>query len=456
MAVRTEQSTLESTKNKRRWFAVFALSSASMVDAMESFGVEILWPYMYPSLGLSISMLAPLLSISRLISTITTPIWGAIADRYSRKALLIVMTGLWGIWTGMVGFVQSFWQLMAVRLASSLGLAVLYPVAYSIISDLFRRDERARAIGVMGAFGFAGDMVSMGVLGTLAVANPEAWRYGFMLMGLLSLLTGLLIVFIKEPARGTMEPELSDVVSEDNQFLFEWNKLPGLFTTQSYWVIMINEIIDWIGFSILSAWAFTWLSQQDLGQGTMLVMLLLFLGVILGHLIFGWMSDRLDSRFPKYGRIVLGHTGLFLNALASLGFLLFGMVDIFYLLVTGLVIGLSFSMKETGARIPLLQNILLPELRASGRAFIEVIKGLVLAGAISLSGWALNRLGENLQMMMLIFVPTSAFLAALVWIFLYRTYPDDLKTHQSTLKKQRQAILEKRKSHLLTNQQDVQ
>jgi Na+/melibiose symporter-like transporter len=81
-----KQGTLKNPKwVPGRWFAVIALSSAALVDSMEGFGYEILWPYMYRSLGLGMSMLAPVLSVGRFIGTITTPIWGAIADRYSRK-----------------------------------------------------------------------------------------------------------------------------------------------------------------------------------------------------------------------------------------------------------------------------------------------------------------------------------------------------------------------------------
>lgn len=425
-----------------RWFAVIALSSAALVDSMEGFGYEILWPYMYRSLGLGMSMLAPVLSVGRFVGTVTTPIWGALADRYSRKWILVLMTGLWGLWTGMVGFVQVFWQLMVVRVAASLGLAVLYPVAYSIISDLFSREERGKAIGVLGAFGFAGSMVSTVVLATLAATNPEAWRYGFIAMGVLSFITGVMMLFIKEPVRGAMEPELADVVSEENEFKFDIKKVPSLLKVPTYWIIMVDEIFDWIGFSILTAWAFTWLDMQNLGPNVAIVMLLLFLGIIFGQVIFGWVSDRLDARHPRYGRLVLGQVGLVLSVLSVLGFLTLGGFNIIYLLITGLLFGVSFPMKETAARIPLLQNILLPELRATGRAFIELVKGLVLTGALAFSGWLLNRLGENLQGLMLMIVPTTMFVAAVLWVFLFKTYPKDLENYKATLRQARETLIQ--------------
>ena len=48
----------------------------------------------------------------------------------------------------------------------------------------------------------------------------------------------------------------------------------------------MNDITDWIGFSTLTAWAFTWLDLLDSALGGMpMVMLLIFCGVILGHIV---------------------------------------------------------------------------------------------------------------------------------------------------------------------------
>lgn len=436
-------SATEVVKPKRRWYTVLALSSAALVDSMESFGYEILWPYMYRSLGVAMSMLAPILSVGKFIGTITTPIWGVLADRYSRKVMLIVMTGIWGLWTGVIGFVQSFWQLMVVRVLASLGLAVLYPVAFSMISDLFTSDNRGKAIGVMTAFGFSGSMISTVVLSTLATTNPEAWRYGFIIMGLSSFITGLMLLFVIEPPRGSMEPELADVVDKETALKFDIKKVPVLLKIPSYWILLVNDITDWIGFSTLTAWAFTWLDLLDLGTGGMpMVMLLIFCGVILGHIGFGWFGDYLDKRHPRLGRITLGQIGQVLSVLSIIGFLYLGAVNITYLLITGLLFGLSFSMKSTGARAPLLQNILLPELRASGRSFIEMVSGLVLTGSLTFSGWLLNRVGEDLQLMMLLMVPTTTFAATLVWSLLFRFYPADRMHYKAILMNQRQEILD--------------
>ena len=221
---------MDSPTSKRRWLTVFALSAASLIDSMEAYTIDILWPYMYRGLGLQVGQLGMVSSVSGLVGTVTTPLWGFVADRFSRKWLLILVTGMWGLWTSAIGLVQSLSQLVAVRIASSLGLAVLTPASLSLLSDLFSSKERGRAIGVLTAFGFAGSMVSFTVLPILATRNPEGWRTGFLFMGLASFASGLLLLLVKEPPRGSAEPELEDVVTQESAPRFQFRLLPSTTT----------------------------------------------------------------------------------------------------------------------------------------------------------------------------------------------------------------------------------
>jgi len=82
-------------KPKRRWLSVMALSAAAFVDSSENYALSVLRSRMYPSLGLRVGQLGPVLGISDLIRTITLPLWGWAADRFSRKALLVGITGFW-------------------------------------------------------------------------------------------------------------------------------------------------------------------------------------------------------------------------------------------------------------------------------------------------------------------------------------------------------------------------
>ncbi len=154
--------------NPRRWYTVFALSIAAFVDSGENETLAILWPKMYAALRADVSQLGLVLGISDLIRTLTLPLWGWAADRFSRKSLLVWITGFWGLWTLAIALVQDLSQLFLVRIVASLGLGVLWPAAFSLLSDLFSSKERGRAAGVMTAVSFSGTLASFFILPTLA------------------------------------------------------------------------------------------------------------------------------------------------------------------------------------------------------------------------------------------------------------------------------------------------
>ena len=432
---------MESAKPRRRWLTVFALSAASLIDSMEAYTVDILWPYMYPTLGLRVGQLGLVSSVSGLVGTITTPLWGFLADRFSRKWLLILVTGMWGLWTSAIGLVHSLSQLVAVRVASSLGLAVLTPASLSLLSDLFSSKERGRAIGVLTAFGFAGSMVSFTVLPILATQNPEGWRMGFLFMGAASVATGLLLLLVQEPPRGSAEPELADVVTQESAARFQFRLVPRLLRVRSWQMLLLNEMLDWMGFSVLYTWAFTWLDSLNLGTAGTIIIFLQFIGTLAGHVAFGWVGDGLDARHPRKGRITLGLLGLVLNVVAAAGLLLSGGQGLAQMHDFGMITGVTESMKMSGARAPLLQNILLPELRATGRGAVGMVAGLASALFALLAGWVVSALGDNVALMMLFMVPIPKLISVLAWVPLYKTYPKDLEAMHVTLAQRRQEII---------------
>jgi MFS family permease len=408
---------------------------------MEQFGLQIIWPYMYPSLGLAVAQLAPLLSIPRALSVVFGPVWGYLGDRVSRKWLIVIMTGFWGLWTAAVGLADSYTQLLVFRIIATIGLGVLGPASMSLMADLFDRNERGRAYGFINASAYVGNMLSVLVLGALAASNPQAWRICFLIVGGLSLLTGLLALGIPEPARGASEPELAGVVTERTAARIQLKLLPQLLKIATWVLVLLIEVFDFTGFTIISAWFITWVVQMGMGVGAQVAMAVIGVGMVLGHLGFGWLSDAVERRNPRYGRVLLGQVGYAIHFLSTTGLLLLGAQGIPYLLFFGLLLGLSYSLKGTGARYPILQSVLPPELRATGRALIDWSSTLVTSLGIAFSGWLLTRLGDDMGTMLLILVPLPILIATLIWPFLFRTYPRDIASLSLRLDSQRQQII---------------
>lgn len=431
-----------SKPKRRRWYTVFALSAAAFVDSSENQTLSILWPRMYPSLGLKISQLGPVLGISGLVSVFTQPIWGWMADRFSRRRLLVWITGIWGMWTLAIGVVQTFEQLVIVRILSSLGLGVLWPTAFSLLSDLFDRKGRGTAAGVMTAVSFTGTLAAYMVLPVVAALNPQAWRYGFFMMGLVSALTGLLLIFINDPPRGASEEEIQDVVGEETaaRYAFRLADLPKLAKIPTWWVMLFQQTIDNIPMAVLYGWAFTWLDGLGLGADSFMVVLLLMIGTLLGHLFFGWFGDVLERRYPRFGRVAMAQIGLLVSLPALALFLAFGDRGILPLMVFGLFSGLGLSSVDTGARWPLTQAVLRPELRASGRASLDMALGAAGSLAMALTGRIVDHFGGDITAMLLIMIPFPKLVSTALWALVFLTYPKDRAALHQLLLQRRQEI----------------
>jgi MFS family permease len=428
-------------KPKRRWLSVMALSAAAFVDSSENYALSVLWSRMYPSLGLRVGQLGPVLGISDLIRTITLPLWGWAADRFSRKALLVGITGFWGSWTLAIAFVKSLTQLMVVRVLSSLGLGVLWPAAFSLLSDLFESRQRGTAAGIMTAVSYFGSISSFIILPMLAGTSPDGWRLGFVVMGAASILTGLLLLVIYEPPRGAAEPELSDVISAEAamRYAFRLRDLPAIARVRSWWVLLFQNSIDNIAMAVLYGWVFVWLDSLGLGEQTLVVVLLLTLGTLTGLVLFGWLGDRLGSRFPNHGRAALALIGLVLTAPSLAGFIAFGDRGVGLLMLFGALSGLGLSSVDTGARWPMAQDVLRPELRATGRAALDMAIGAVGALAMTFSGRLVDAYGVTIMLLLLITIPK--LVAAVLWLPIFRTYPRDRAALHEVLTERREELV---------------
>ena len=431
----------EASNPKRRWASVLAMASAAFVDGCEDGTLSILWPQMRLTLGASVGQLGAVLGFSKLVRTLSLPGWGYAADHFSRKALLVGITGIWGLWTLAIGLVNSLSELFLLRTLSSLGLAVLWPTAFSLLSDLFPSKERGRAAGIMAAVSYAGSLAAFGILPVLAVASPEGWRMGFVLMGVASSLSGLLLLIVNDPPRGSSEPELRDVLAsqEPARQSFRVADLPAIARVKSWWILMLHTGVDTLSTSILYAWVFTWLEGLGLGSSGFMVVGLMGVGNLLGHIVFGTLGDMLEQRFPRNGRAAMAFAGLVITVPALTGFIALGTTSVTSLILFGAVTGLGLSSVDAGARWPIAQGVLLPELRGTGRATIDMVVGILAAAAISLSGLLADQVGVTA--MLLVMLPIPKLLGALTWLPMFRTYQTDRTILHNTLEQRRALYL---------------
>ena len=128
---------------------------------------------------------------------------GRLADRGNRTRILAVGVFVWSALTAASGLARNFWELFLVRLGVGVGEASCAPTAISIIGDLYRPGQRARANAVFMLGLPLGTGLSFLVGGY--VGQHWGWRAALFIAAGPGLLCAVAALFMEEPARGTVE-----------------------------------------------------------------------------------------------------------------------------------------------------------------------------------------------------------------------------------------------------------
>ena len=112
-----------------------------------------------------------------LATTVTTPIWGKLADLFSRKLLIQLALGIFVVGSALAGFSQDTNMLIAFRVVQGVGAGGLTALSQVIMADIISPRERGRYMGLFGgimAVGTVGGPLIGGLL-----TDSLGWRWNF-------------------------------------------------------------------------------------------------------------------------------------------------------------------------------------------------------------------------------------------------------------------------------------
>ena len=136
-------------------------------------------------------------SATGLSLTLTAPLWGALADRYGRRPMLIRALVGAGILIAFMGIAQAVWQLIALRFlmgafAGTMGAAV------ALVAATTPRERVGYALGTLQTGLFTANMLGP-VIGGVVAANLGI-RESFIFCAALYLIAAALVyLFVHEP-----------------------------------------------------------------------------------------------------------------------------------------------------------------------------------------------------------------------------------------------------------------
>ncbi len=131
------------------WYGVVILGFLYWVAMLDRFIISLLVEPIKADLGISDVQFGLLQGLALLISlTAFGFVFGALADKSSRRRLIFIGVTVWSFATAACGLAQNFWHLLLARVTLGAGEASLSPCATSMISDLFPKERLTMAISV--------------------------------------------------------------------------------------------------------------------------------------------------------------------------------------------------------------------------------------------------------------------------------------------------------------------
>jgi MFS family permease len=429
---------------RRHAVTLAALGFGYFIDNGEEQSMGVLFPAVKALWGLSNFQLGLVGTLRAAVAALASPLWGYAADRWSRKNVLFFGTGIWGIWTLVCGLAPNFGSMLAIRTISGIGLGCLMPATFSLISDTFPPSRRGRAMGILGGVGALGVIGGVLSIGALASNDPgplglEKWRWGFFILGAMSVLSGLsILTFVREPIRGGAEPELANLITPEaaERYQIKLSEVGRVLRIPTIWVATLQGMAGWMPWVVLGQFFPTWLVEAkgmsadiDLSNpngSAPIVMALILIGTVISNVMGGFIGDWAEQVHPRYGRTLIGQFSVFAGI--PLSWIMLTQTEgwpLWAFLLLCFTLALLIGWPGRGAKQPMMQGSVPPELRSSAAAANDLVeRGFAATIGVVAGGLAGNTV-EQFTRALVWTIPVPWIFCLIFFSGFYWSYPRD-------------------------------
>lgn len=352
------------------------------------------------------------------------PIAGLVADRVSRKLLILGGCVFWSGVTVFTGACTQFWQFVAVRALEGFGETFYFPATMSLVSDYHDRTTRSRAMSFHQSSVYAGT-IGGSWLGAW-FAEEMGWRVGFFFFGGAGMALALVLWrYLREPVRGEVEAVRNEPQPAP---LGVGETLRGIFRQPTAVLLMLAFLGANLVATVFLTWTPTFLTEKfhfrltTAGlSGSVFIHLASALSVPVG----GWLADKLARRLAG-GRILVQAIGL----IAGAGFVaLVGLTaDVRTLLVAMTIFGLCKGLYDANI-FAALYDVVEPRARATAAGIMNTVGwgggalGPIAVGVATKYGRHardVDNMSEAIAFGGVIYVVSAALLLLAVFVFARR------------------------------------
>ncbi len=337
---------------------------------------------MQQSIGMSIPAVKDPVNFGRLMAIFLwiygciSPAAGAVADRLSRKWIIVGSLGVWSAVTWLMGYCETFEQMYWLRALMGVSEALYIPAGLALIADYFTGSARSLAIGVHMTGLYMGQ--ALGGFGATAAAE-WSWQSTFQWFGVVGVVYAVVLMLLLREKRVKTVPVKDKGRAAGGESV--WRTFVMIFSNGAFWVILFV-----FASSSLPGWGTkNWLptlfgnslglSASEAGPlATITIALSSFVGVMVG----GSLSDRWVRRNVR-GRIYTSAIGLsmMIPALVCIGL----GHDVYAAAGAALLFGVGYGMFDAN-NMPILCQFVPSHRRASAYGLMNMT-GVFMGAAVT-------------------------------------------------------------------------
>ena len=305
---------------------------------------------------------------------------GWLADRTNRVAVLTLACAVWSAATIACGMARTYPGLVAARMTVGFGEAGGVPPSYAIITDTFPAGTRGRAFGIYNLGPPIG--AALGVAFGASIAAAFDWRYAFIAIGLIGIVTAIALPFIvKEPARGATD----GVAGAPQQNVPAQDKAPFWATVRAFFA---NPVLTLAAFGSgatqfvtygLGNFAVLFLIREKgmtLPQIAIFYAIALVIGMCGGMILSGWPIDKI-TRKSRVGYALAPAGSL---AIALPFYLAFVWAPTWPLALSLLTVTMFFNYFYLSCSVALTQDEVKPNQRVLAGALLLLVMNFIGLG----------------------------------------------------------------------------
>jgi MFS family permease len=222
---------------------------------------------------------------------IAAPFVGPLADRYSRKLIIVLGALFWSGLTLLTAVTHTYTELLIRHTLVGVGEATFVTIAPTFVADLFAEDRRGRILGVFYLALPVGSAAGYLLGGSLA--PHHGWRFPFYIAAAPGFLVALAVMFLKEPKRGQFDtlketPERATVL--------------GLVRNPAFLTATLGMAAMTYSLGGIQVWMPQFLYSDrhySLESANFLFGIIIVVDGILAALIGGWLGDYLLPRMKS-------------------------------------------------------------------------------------------------------------------------------------------------------------